>query len=200
MVSKKVSVLILAILLTGLLAKSGFSAFASASQQKEGVGKVIEVEVIPIPGDGETVEPPFDPPIIPMVGGCGVPNKTGASAESALYVHQAGNAGYARHQSMADAAMRVPFIFNTKRASQAEYLTNPNLGMANMSDPNGRSRVTLKFHIETVDADAFKAKALYFIENYEADYIYAADGSLRQLLTDDTLTDIIPLPAMKRAM
>ncbi|MDF1839233.1 MAG: hypothetical protein P1V35_15300, partial [Planctomycetota bacterium] len=115
-------------------------------------------------------------------------------AGSALFVHQAGQASYGRHTSMATAAQRIPKIFDSKRAAKAEYLTNPDVGMTNMSDPDGRSRVTLKFLLETKTADGFLPKALEFIENYEAEYIYEAD-SLRQLLTDDTLTDITPLPS-----
>ncbi|MDF1839234.1 MAG: hypothetical protein P1V35_15305, partial [Planctomycetota bacterium] len=59
MIKKSIYTLALSVFFVGLLAKTGFSFFASSAQQKEGVGKVIEEEeIIIIPDD------PDDPPII----------------------------------------------------------------------------------------------------------------------------------------
>ena len=143
---------------------------------------------------------PFVPELTPsdsssseVIESCGTVNDTGAKAESAVFVHQAGLARYGRYTTMAEAAQRVPLTFGTLGDADGSYLSGPEAGMDNMEDPDGRSRIAMGFHIEKIDAQSFDPAQLVFHPGYDAEYIYAPSGALQQLLSEDTLSVITVL-------
>ncbi len=194
MLKKSLYLVPVTILLIGLLARVGFGRWAFA-QGDDGVGKIVEADK-----GGDPVEEPSkpEPPVYdpPMKGGCGDGNTTSAGTESALFSHMAGYSSFPRHDTMLKAAVRIPLMFETREGATASFRTTPELGMGTMADFDGRSRVALQFHITKIDGAAgtevFHPFALSFHPEYQAEYIYSGTpiNYLRQLLTDDTLTDI----------
>lgn len=165
----------------------------SSADQTTGGSDASPEEEPKVPDDPEPPEPPAPDPA--PEDPCKKKKSESGDAESALFVHPVGAASYPRHQSMLDAAVRTPQFIDDRVGATAEYRTTPALGMSTMADDDGRSRFLLQFHVESVDAQSFHPSALNFNEGFSAEYIYRPDGSLRQVITDDTATDITLLGA-----